>query len=183
MAGSSRCRTAARTTGAGCRTGSSSAAAWSAPATDGSSIRARVDAHPPSTAGKRANLRLLLTVPGYSPMVREVASLQPRAQGASTLRVALAAGEPAWADEVQRILARRGGICQRIAVEEAPEAAAGVVGLAPREPIAPAQAAELAPICARAARAGRPVVMLASFPRALGARGDAQAAALAYLRA
>ena len=56
-------------------------------------------------------------------MVREVASLQPRAQGASTLRVALAASEPAWSDEVQRILARRGGICHRIALEEAPEAA------------------------------------------------------------
>ena len=116
-------------------------------------------------------------------MVREVASLQPRAQGASTLRVALAAGEPAWADEVQRVLARRGGICQRIAIDEAPEATAAVVGLAPREPVSPAQAAELAPICARAARAGRPVVMLAAFPRALGPRGDAQAAALAFLRA
>ncbi|HEU5058135.1 MAG TPA: acetate--CoA ligase family protein [Kofleriaceae bacterium] len=115
--------------------------------------------------------------------MREVASLQPRAQGASTLRVALAAGEQAWADEVQRVLARRGGTCQRIAIDEAPEAAAAVVGLAPREPIAPAQAAELAPICARAARAGRPVVILAAFPRALGPRGDAQAAALAFLRA
>ena len=116
-------------------------------------------------------------------MVREVASLQPRAQGASTLRVALATGEQAWADEVERVLARRGGTSQRIAIEEAPEAAAGVVGLAPREAPSPSQAAELAPICARAARAGRPVVMLAAFPRPLGARGDAQAAALAYLRA
>ena len=116
-------------------------------------------------------------------MVREVASLQPRAQGASTLRVALAAGEQAWTDEVQRVLARRGGQCHRIAIDEAPEAAAAVIGLAPREPIAPAQAAELAPICARAARAGRPVVILAAFPRALGARGDSQAAALAFLRA
>jgi len=116
-------------------------------------------------------------------MVREVASLQPRAQGASTLRVALAAGETGWADETQRILARRGGICQRIAIEEAPEAPAGVVGLAPREAIAPAQAAELAPICARSARAGRPVVILAAFPRQLGSRGDAQAASLAFLRA
>jgi hypothetical protein len=116
-------------------------------------------------------------------MVREVASLQPRAQGASTLRVALAAGEPAWSDEVQRVLARRGGVCHRIAIDEAPEAAAAVVGLAPREPISPAEAAQLAPVCARAARAGRPVVILAAFPRALGGRGDAQAAALAFLRA
>jgi hypothetical protein len=116
-------------------------------------------------------------------MVREVASLQPRAQGASTLRVALATDDASWADEVSRVLARRGGICHRVAIEEAAEAPAGVVGLAPREPVSPAMAAGLAPICARAARAGRPVAILAAFPRALGARGDAQAAALSFLRA
>ncbi len=98
------------------------------------------------------------------------------------MRVALALEEVGWADDAERILTRRGAICQRVALEDAVEAPAGVIGLALREPPAPALAAHLAPLCARVARAGRPLVLLACYPRAVGARGDVQAAALATLR-
>jgi hypothetical protein len=111
-----------------------------------------------------------------------VASVLFRTREATTMRVALAVDEVPWADDAARILTRRGANCQRVTIDEAAEAPAGVVGLALREAPSPAQTSQLAPICARAARAGRPLVLLACFPRAIGARGDAQAAALALLR-
>ncbi|HWM88432.1 MAG TPA: acetate--CoA ligase family protein [Kofleriaceae bacterium] len=98
------------------------------------------------------------------------------------MRVALALDEVAWGEDAERILTRRGAICQRVSLEDAAEAPVGVIGLALREPPAPALAAQLAPLCARLARSGRPLVLLACFPRALGARGDVQAASLATLR-
>jgi hypothetical protein len=98
------------------------------------------------------------------------------------MRIALAVDEVPWADDVVKILTRRGAVCQRVALEDALDAPAGVIGLALREPPTPAQAAQLAPLCARAARSARPLVMLACFPRALGARGDVLAACLATLR-
>jgi len=98
------------------------------------------------------------------------------------MRIALALDEVPWADDAARMLTRRGASCQRVALEDAAEAPAGAVGLALREPPGPAHAAHLAPLCARAAKAGRPLVLLACFPRALGPRGDIQAASLALLR-
>jgi len=98
------------------------------------------------------------------------------------MRVALALDEVPWADDALRILGRRGAACRRVSLEDAADVAAGVIGLVMRDPPGTAQAAQLAPLCARAARAGRPLVLLACFPRALGARGDLQAAALAFLR-
>jgi hypothetical protein len=98
------------------------------------------------------------------------------------MRVALALDEVPWAEDAAQILTRRGAICQRVSLEEAADAPAGVIGLALREPPGPAQAAKLVSFCARAARAGRPLVLLACFPRALGPRGDVQAASLATLR-
>jgi ATP-grasp domain len=111
-----------------------------------------------------------------------VASVLFRTREATTMRVALALDEVAWADDAERILTRRGAICQRVALEDALDAPAGVIGLALREAPAPALVAHLAPRCARVARAGRPLVLLASFPRLAGARGDLQAACLATLR-
>ena len=101
-----------------------------------------------------------------------------------TPRVALAVEDAAWpgADDLAHILARRGAACQRVPIGQALEVPAQVVALAPREAIGPAEAAALAPLAARAARAARPLVLLTAFPRALGTRADAQAAALAYLR-
>ncbi|HLU69058.1 MAG TPA: acetate--CoA ligase family protein [Kofleriaceae bacterium] len=112
-----------------------------------------------------------------------MASVLLRARESMTLRVALAVEDGGWASDVERVLARRGAVCQRIAVADAVTAPAQVVALAPREAPGPAEAAALAPLCASAAVAGRPVVILTAFPRALGSRADAQAAALAYLRA
>ena len=111
-----------------------------------------------------------------------MASVLFRTREAATMRVALAVDEVPWADDAARILTRRGAVCQRVALEDAVDAPAGVIGLALREPPTPAQAAQLAPLCARAARSSRPMVMLAGFPRAIGARGDVQAACLALLR-
>ncbi len=106
-----------------------------------------------------------------------------RAQSTSTARVALAVEDGALADQTARVLARRGIDCERVALNDAAQVDARAIGVVPVEPIGPAQAADLAPAAARAAAAGRPLVVLAAFPRALGARGEAQAAALAYLRA
>jgi len=111
-----------------------------------------------------------------------VASVLFRTREATTMRVALALDEVAWGDDAERILTRRGAICQRVALEDAADAPAGVIGLALREPPSPALAAHLAPLCARVARAGRPLVLLACYPRASGARADLQAACLAALR-
>jgi hypothetical protein len=114
--------------------------------------------------------------------VGQVASVLPRVRESMTLEVALAVDDAGWASQVERILAQRGVLARRIRVAEALSAAAQVIALAPREPIGPVEAAELAPLAVEAANAGRPLCVLTAFPRALGARADAQAAALAYLR-
>lgn len=106
-----------------------------------------------------------------------------RVQGTSTARVALAVEDRALADQTAQVLARRGIACERVALADAAQADARAIGVVPAEPIGPTQAADLAPVAARAAAAGRPLVVLAAFPRAIGVRGEAQAAALAYLRA
>lgn len=111
-----------------------------------------------------------------------VASVVPRLREALTLRVALANERAAWSDDAREVLSWRGATVQRVPLADAHEASAAVIGLALDEAPTPAQAAELAPQVARAAQAGRPFVIMTAFPRALGPRGDAQAAALAALR-
>jgi len=81
-----------------------------------------------------------------------------------------------------RALAARGLAVDPTTLAEAPDSAARAIAFAPTEPPTPALAARIAEICARAARAGRPVVVLAAFPRGASQAELETAATLAYLR-
>jgi len=112
--------------------------------------------------------------------------MAPQLRHATAARVALAAGgehaTSECAGDAARALAERGLSVEAVDLDAAPELAARVIAYAPAAPPSPALAARVARICERAALAGRPVVLLASYPRQGPDKELESACALAYLR-